>query len=104
MIIYNVTVNIDEAVHDEWLTWMKDVHIPDVLKTGLFLNNKICRVLVEEESGITYSVQYTSKNRADYETYKNLHAARLQKVHADRFGGKFVAFRTLLEIVHDTNA
>ena len=34
MYIYNVTTNIDESVHDEWLHWMKEIHIPDVLATG----------------------------------------------------------------------
>lgn len=104
MIIYNVTVNIDAAAHDEWLKWMKEVHIPDVLKTGLFTQSKICKVLVEEESGITYSIQYTCRTSADYETYKNQHAAALQKEHTERFGGKFVAFRTLLEVVYQLNA
>ena len=36
MILYNVTVKIAKAVHDDWLEWMKTVHIPDVLKTNLF--------------------------------------------------------------------
>jgi len=40
MIIYSVTVNIDDSVHDEWVTWMKEVHIPDVMATGYFLENR----------------------------------------------------------------
>ena len=34
MIIYNVTSNIDESIHDEWLNWMRQEHIPQVLGTG----------------------------------------------------------------------
>ena len=41
MILYNITVNIDHDIHQEWLVWMKDIHIPDVLSTGLFIENKI---------------------------------------------------------------
>ncbi|MBT6440423.1 MAG: DUF4286 family protein, partial [Flavobacteriales bacterium] len=26
MIIYNVTVKINNEVHDEWLQWMKETH------------------------------------------------------------------------------
>ena len=33
MIIYNVTINIDASIHDEWLAWIKE-HIPQVLATG----------------------------------------------------------------------
>ena len=99
MIIYNVTVNIDDDVRDEWLKWMKEVHIPDVMKTGYFLENKICKLLVEEENGTSYSIQYTSHNMEDYKAYQRDHAPRLQKEVADRYANKFVAFRTLLEVV-----
>ncbi|MFN7266562.1 MAG: DUF4286 family protein, partial [Bacteroidota bacterium] len=31
MILYNVTLTIDMAIHDDWVRWMKDQHIPDVM-------------------------------------------------------------------------
>ena len=34
MIIYNVTINIDESAHDQWLNWLKTKHIGEVLATG----------------------------------------------------------------------
>ena len=99
MIIYNVTVNIDDDVHDEWLQWMQEVHIPEVMQTGYFLENKICRLLVEEEQGTSYSIQYTCANMQDYEEYRSKHSPHLQKKHTDKYANKFVAFRTLLEVV-----
>jgi hypothetical protein len=99
MIIYNVTVNIDNDVKDEWLNWMKTVHIPDVMATGFFLENKICKVLVDEEQGTTYSVQYTAANMADLKEYQRTQAPRLQKEHNDKYASKAVAFRTLLEVL-----
>lgn len=99
MIIYNVTVNIENDVREEWLNWMKNTHIPDVMATGFFLENKICKVLVDEEQGTTYSIQYTAASMKDLEEYQKTQAPRLQKEHSERYTGKFVAFRTLLEIV-----
>lgn len=99
MIIYNVTVNIENDVREEWLNWMKTVHIPDVMSTGYFIENMICKVLVDEEQGTTYSVQYTADNLQDVEEYQQKHSPRLQKELNDKFPGKFVSFRTLLEIV-----
>ncbi len=99
MIIYNVTINIDLDVHDQWLTWMKEIHIPEVMQTGLFLESKMLKVLVEEQQGITYSIQYTAANMKDYEEYKAKHAPSLQKKINEKFANKFVAFRTLLETV-----
>jgi pyruvoyl-dependent arginine decarboxylase (PvlArgDC) len=103
MILYNVTVNIDLDVSKEWLDWMKKVHIPDVLATGLFLENKIARIHAEEEGGISYSIQYLLKNWEDYNTYQSEYAAELQKDHQDKYAHKCVAFRTVLEIIHTAN-
>lgn len=99
MIIYNVTVNVENDVREEWLIWMKAVHIPDVMATGYFTENKICKVLVDEEQGTTYSIQYTCSDIEKLKAYQKLQSPRLQKEVNDKFAGKFVAFRTLLEIV-----
>ena len=57
MIVYNVTINIDHAVHDDWFRWMRDEHIPDVMATGLFLDSRMVRVLAAEGAGLTYARQ-----------------------------------------------
>lgn len=103
MYIYNVTINIDDSVHQEWRTWMLDQHIPEVLNTGMFLGNKFCRVLIDEESGTTYSIQYLVKDLETYKIYQEMYAPALQKESANKFGGKFVAFRTMLEIEAEFN-
>lgn len=101
MIIYNVTINVDSDIHDEWLEWMKSKHIPDVMNTGKFTEYKICKVLSrqEGETGITYAIQYTCKSMEDYEKYQKLDAPKLQSEHNERYKNKFVAFRTLLELI-----
>jgi hypothetical protein len=101
MIIYNVTVNIENDVHQDWFVWMKTVHIPQVMATGLFLEHKICKVLStqEDETGHTYAIQYTCANMSDLDEYREKHSPALQKEHLTRYEGKFVSFRTLLEIV-----
>lgn len=105
MYIYNVTINIDDSVHDDWISWMQDIHIPDVLATGKFIEAKMCRVMVEEEmGGQTYSVQYTTKDKATLERYYMEDADQLRQDVQDRYGGKFVAFRTELEVVSEKKA
>ena len=99
MIVYNVTINIDAEVHDAWLKWMKEEHIPHVMATGLFLDNRMLRVLSDDE-GFTYAIQYTCADMATYQRYRDEHAARLQAETQQHFGGQFAAFRTLLEVVH----
>ena len=65
MIIYNVTTNIDDTVHDQWLEWMQQKHIPEILATGKFSSARLVKVLiVEEMGGTTYSVQYSTDSKA----------------------------------------
>lgn len=100
MILYNVTINVEDSVHDDWLHWMKHVHIPDVLATGLFIESRFLRVLsTEKGEGHTYSVQYFLDSMVHYEIYVREHAPRLQQETISRYRDKFVAFRTLLETV-----
>lgn len=100
MILYNVTVNVEDSVHDEWLAWMKQSHIPDVMKTGKFTSNKIFRVLGDDDSGgKTYSIQYTCNSMNEFLEYEHNHAQALRAEHTAKFKDKFVSFRTLLESV-----
>lgn len=98
MILYNVTVNIDDSVHDEWLDWMINEHIPEVLSTGLFINYKLFRIKSDDE-GKTYSIQYFLDSMEKYEKYARDHAPVLQKKHTEKYKDKFAAFRTIMESV-----
>lgn len=100
MYLYNVTINIDEDIHDIWLTWMQKEHIPDMLATGKFLSAKLCRVLVEEMGGHTYAIQYTVESKEVLQKYYDENATDLRAKNA-KFAGKFVAFRTELEIISE---
>ncbi len=97
MIIYNVTVNIDLDAHDAWVIWMRTTHIPEVMATGHFVESRMFRVLADDEGGITYAVQYSAPDMVQYELYREQHATRLQEAAHKQFGGRFAAFRTLLE-------
>jgi hypothetical protein len=99
-IIYNITLNVDHAIAPEWLQWMKTVHIPDVMRTGMFTDYRILQLLGDEDSGgITYAVQYTCRDMETYWQYTEVFAPALQAEHSARYKDKFVAFRTLLEVV-----
>ena len=98
MIIYNVTVNIDEDIEEEWLEWMTSKHIPDILATGCFKDSNVFKVLSPEpDEGVTYSIHYIAEDLEDYERYQIENAALLQSEHKDKFAGRFTAYRTVLE-------
>lgn len=102
MIIYNVTINVDESIHEEWLEWMKNKHIDEVVATGCFSKATMVKVLVDEEmGGITYSVQYLAPSRDALEKYKNEFAPQLKREGLQRFSDKMLVFRTELEIISE---
>ncbi|QXP60980.1 DUF4286 family protein [Olleya sp. HaHaR_3_96] len=101
MYIYNVTVNIDESAHDEWLIWIKE-HIPKVLATGKFEKATLTKVLVEEDmGGQTYSIQYKSYSREALDAYYKEDADTLRNEASKKFADKMLAFRTELQIVDE---
>jgi uncharacterized protein DUF4286 len=102
MIIYNVTSNLDESIHEQWLRWMQGKHITDVLATGKFTSARLIKVLVEEEmGGVTYAVQYTTDSRDTLQRYYDEDAPRLREEGQRLFGSKMIAFRTELEVMSD---
>ena len=99
MIIYNVTVKVDNDVADEWVQWMKIEHMPELMKTGLFVDYRLCRLLEQdEEEGRTYTAQYYCDNMENYNTYISEHATRMREKGMQRFGNKFIAFRTVMQV------
>jgi hypothetical protein len=100
MFIYNVTIKIAHAIHESWLQWMNEVHIPEVMKTGCFEKYVFVKLLeTDEAEGPTYAVQYYTISIAQYNRYIDLYASKLRKDGQDKWGDKFIAFRTLMEVV-----
>ena len=102
MIIYNVTTNIHESVHEKWMIWMQHKHIPEMLATGKFSSARMVRVLIEEEmGGTTYSVQYITDSKATLEKYYQEDAPKLRDEALKLFGDKMLSFRTELELISE---
>ena len=102
MIIYNVTINIHESVHDQWFSWMQTKHIGDVLATGKFSSARMVKVLIEEEmGGATYSIQFTTDSKEMLQKYYEEDAPRLREEALQLFGDKMLAFRTELELISE---
>ncbi len=98
MILYNITVNISRMAEQEWLHWMRTVHIPDYLATGLPVSHKVLRLLTEiENEGTTYSIQFGFNSLEDFQRYQDEYQADLQHKLHERYKERYVSFRSLLE-------
>lgn len=101
MIVYNITIKVDPAVLEEWLLWQHEEHIPDIMSTGLFTEYKMFRLLEQDETeGITFVFQYYANSEENYACYIRDHAPLLRKKALQRWGERFIAFRTVMELVN----
>ncbi|MBS1773722.1 MAG: DUF4286 family protein [Bacteroidetes bacterium] len=101
MVIYNVTIKVDSSIIDDWLKWMKDEHIPDVVGLGLFTEGRLCKLLEQDETdGSTYVAQYFCKSMAEYNTYISEYSQEMREKGFAKFGNKFLAFRTVMEVLN----
>ena len=100
MLIYNVTTKVDWSIAEEWEQWMQQVHIPEVIATGCFVKHQFVRLLeVDEEEGPTYAAQYYATSKTSYDEYINQFAPQFRKMINNKWGDKFIAFRTLMQLV-----
>lgn len=102
MYIYNVTTNVSETVIEDWLVWMKETYIPEMIGTGCFTGAKLSRVMVQEEmGGKTFSTQYTVKNKEIFKEFYLTHVAIMNAKVEKKFSGNYVQFQTELEVLAD---
>lgn len=98
MIIYNVTVKVSLQRAEEWVLWMKEEHIPELMATNLFTGSRLSRLLEQDESeGITYSAQYFCRDLNDYRSYIEQYAPLMREKGLKRFGDQMIAFRSVME-------
>ena|SRR5579871_1553296 len=96
--LYNVTVGVDKAIEEEWLSWMKEYFLPKAMQTDAFVDYKIYKVLThEDQDSVSYSIQYFSNDIERIVHYLNNDGKLLAEEHRARFRDRHVVFNTLLQ-------
>ena len=97
MIIYNVTVTVQNEIVEEWLNWIRVEHIPEVLSTGLFIDSVLKRVITNYNDESTFAVSYTCESMKKLHEYEVTWSKKLQKKHILKFGEKVTFFGQFLK-------
>ncbi|RYD95425.1 MAG: DUF4286 family protein [Sphingobacteriales bacterium] len=101
MLVYNVTIKVAAPIATEWLRWLVHEHAPAIVATGCFTSFRVLRLLEQDDSeGPTYAVQYEAAGSAGYERYTADFAQRFRQESFDRWGNAFIAFRSVMEVIH----
>ena len=99
MILFNVTIILDEEIHLEWLNWMKTKQIPDIMNTECFLSNRLLKVVDSPNEGVTYCVQYISDSLENLNEFRQKHDQLIQGNMPEQFNNKLVVFPTVMEFI-----
>lgn len=99
--MYNVTVKVDASIADEWLKWINDEHIPDVINTECFTKATLLRLLeIDDSNGPTYTIQYLAESKSLYNLYIDKFADTIRHKSFEKWGNKFIAFRSVMQFVN----
>ncbi len=101
MIVYNISIQIDPSIEKDWVQWQKREHIPEMMSSAQFTDYKFYRLLEQDETeSIFYVMQFFAPSDEHYKKFVREFAAKLRQKSFDRWGNKFIAFRTVMEVVH----
>ncbi|MCA6482608.1 MAG: DUF4286 family protein, partial [Chitinophagaceae bacterium] len=68
--LYNITTLVAHPIAKDWLRWMKEKHIPEIMCSGCFLEYRLLQLKEQDETeGLTYSLQLLAGNKEEYERY-----------------------------------
>ncbi len=97
---YVIYILVDGSRATDWVKWMVDEHIPDVMATGCFVSSSLVRDSdADDRKRVGYRAYYRTATDADMERYERDHALRLRAEHSTRYAGAFSARREVLPVV-----
>ncbi len=101
MFIYNVTIKVRADIAIEWLNWLNNEHIPEIINTGCFIEAAVLKLLeIDDSEGPTYAVQYKAESKAAYNLYIERHANVLRQKSFEKWGDAFIAFRSVMQVIN----
>ena len=100
MVLYNITINIDNDREEEFIDWMKQEYLSRIMQTGLFYEKRFFRLLHDDGSGgVNFSAQFLAESMEDLEFFQAKYAPLLSEIIKEKFGSQFVSYRSVLESV-----
>lgn len=100
MIVYNITVNVTHQAHNQWMKWLKEEHLPEIMETKTFYDIKIYQLInIDDTDGPTYSVQFFASSMKEYDLFINEYAPALRSKSVNKWGDDMFSFRTTLKSI-----
>ena len=100
-ILYNITMQVEKAVVNDWLSWIQQEHIPGMMGTGCFIKHQLLKLMNEDfDEEQTYALQYFASTIYKFNQFEqNFLAQELKKI-SDKWNTRVMFFTTTMEIVN----
>jgi hypothetical protein len=100
MFIYNTTYLVSDKVHDTWLKWVREQHIPFMLDTKYLTQPQVARVITsDKQDGTSFSVQFHVRDMQTLKLWNKEYSVLFQENCSQQFGTEVIFFTTVLELV-----
>jgi hypothetical protein len=100
MLIYTTTYLVPDQVHNTWLNWVKEHHIPFMLGTTYFSKPQVTRIITDhQEDGTSFAVQFHVQDIHTLEKWNQKFGDTFQEDFSQQFGTVVVFFSTILELI-----
>ena len=99
MILYNITIILDEEIHESWINWLKNDYLKNMMAQDHFISHRVLKVLDSPNEGHTYCIQFIAETIEKYNNYKRLNTDQIQNNAPAEYLNKFVVFSTLMEFI-----
>ena len=84
---YEVNMEVDSSIAEEWVEYMRSEHIPEVMQTGVFSSCQFLRIIEPAKEGFEcFRITYEAKNLSAIQEYRSEMSPELQRKHNERYG------------------
>ncbi|MFM8455135.1 MAG: DUF4286 family protein, partial [Ignavibacteria bacterium] len=82
---YEVTMDVDSSIAEEWVEYMRSEHIPEVMQTGVFISCQFLRIIEPAKEGLEcFRITYEAKSLSAIQDYRAELSPELQRKHNAR--------------------
>ncbi len=97
MIIYSITFAIEDSIEKEWLEYMKEQYIQEVMEIGLFNDYRFSKTHPVSDVDTAFNIQFRCESLTHLELFEKQHAPSIDEKLVEKYKGKFGTFRMVME-------
>jgi hypothetical protein len=99
MFVYNISIKVEKEILSQWIKWQKEEHIPAIMATNLFTENKFFELMESDPDSSTFVLQYFSESQENIDKYFSEYSEQLREETFKKWGNKIISFTTFMQTV-----